>query len=401
MTWVAMVWAGVTWAGMTRVVGRPVTAAAVMALAVAACSGSAADPSASSPQPTASPAAESAETATPSPQAQTEPVVTVLRYPRPDGPGAPWSHWGQGLVLDDGRFLSAMGNHLGEDGASFLFEYDADTEELSRVADLAAVIGGSPSWGYGKVHGQIVAGADGEAYLATYWGTRRGLTYTPSYQGDVLLRVDTDTLDVESLGVLVPEHGIPSLAGSPNGSMVFTEGVNPDRSEDAGRDVGTFVAYDTASGEVAFRADADEHIGFRSVMVDGDGTAYLAAEDGRLLVYEPRADSLTSAEERLPGGGWLRAATFPTDDGTVFGVTRSPEELFALDPDGSIRSLGAARGYATSMAAEPGDSEVVEPDQRRLLARRGVDGHQRVTSRCAAMGARDVVDGRPVRLDRH
>ncbi len=290
---------------------------------------------------------------TPPEESQAEPVVTVMRYPRPDGPGDPWSHWGQGLVLDDGRFLSAMGNHLGEDGASFLFSYDPDTEELTRAADLAAVIGGNPSWGYGKVHGQIVAGSEGEAYLATYWGTRRGLRYTPSYQGDVLLRVDTETLDVEPLTVLVPEHGVPSLAGSPDGSVVFAEGVDPVRSEKVGRDTGTFVAYDTVRGEVVFRSDTDDHIGFRSVMAGVDGTAYLAGQDGRLLAYEPGASQLREHDERLPGGGWLRAASFPTDDGTVFGVTRGPEELFAIDPEGSIRALGEAQGYTTSMAAEP------------------------------------------------
>ena len=345
--------------GRPRIAGRAVAAVAVMAMAVGACNGSGAEPAASAAQPTpTSPEPTQSAAGAPEEAASLEPVVTVLRYPQPDGPGAPWSHWGQGLVLDDGRFLSAMGNHLGEDGASFLYVFDPVTEELTEVADLASVIGGDPSWGYGKVHGQIVAGAGGDAYLATYWGTRNDLTYTPSYQGDVLLRVDTGTLDVESLGVVLPEHGIPSLGGSPDGSTVFGEAVDPVRSEGAEGDVGAFVAYDTVSGEVVFRSDTDDHVGFRSVMVDADGTAYLAGDEGRLLVYEPGASELTEHPERLPGGGWLRAATFPTDDGTVFGVTRSPEELFAMESDGSLRPLGPAQGYTTSMAAEPDGSRV-------------------------------------------
>ncbi|MEX1280036.1 MAG: hypothetical protein AB1Z55_04890, partial [Acidimicrobiia bacterium] len=121
-----------------------------------------------------------------------DPVVEAAVYPHPDYEGNPWSHWGLGTVLPDGRFLSAIGDHLGPDGNSYLYEYDPASGELTLVTDVLSVVDHeSGSWGYGKVHGRIVADDCGIAHLVTYWGTRRGLTYGGTYEGDLLLRWDT------------------------------------------------------------------------------------------------------------------------------------------------------------------------------------------------------------------
>ena len=37
--------------------------------------------------------------------------VEAVVYPRPDYEGRPWSQWGQGFALEDGRFLSAIGDN--------------------------------------------------------------------------------------------------------------------------------------------------------------------------------------------------------------------------------------------------------------------------------------------------
>jgi hypothetical protein len=57
----------------------------------------------------------------------------------------------------------------------------------------------------------------------------------------------------------------------------------------------------------------------------------------------------------LPGD-WLRAATNPGPDGSVYGVTEDPEVFFAMRPDGSIESLGDALGYTASVALSPDGS---------------------------------------------
>src|SRR5690606_39863552 len=50
-------------------------------------------------------------------------------------------------------------------------------------------------------------------YATTYWGTRDGIEYGGSYEGDVLLRIDPERRTTESLGPVLAGHGVPSLAG--------------------------------------------------------------------------------------------------------------------------------------------------------------------------------------------
>jgi len=286
------------------------------------------------------------------------PRVDLVRYPRPSSPGDPWSQWGQGLVLRDGRFLSAIGNHLGKDGNSYLYVYDPEREELAQFADVRSAARDTLDWGYGKVHGQIVPGPCGDAYVATYWGTRTGLAYTDRYRGDLLLRIDPDALTIEPVGVPVPGQGIPSLAGVPDGSIVYGEGVDPVASTRARREVGTFFAYDPVRREVVSRDSRQEHVGYRNVLVDADGNAYVAAAAGRLLRYDRDAATLSDAGVQLPGRGWLRASTAPGPDGTVYGVTTAPDRFFALARDGTVTDLGPAPAYTTSLALAPDGSRV-------------------------------------------
>ncbi|WP_432560103.1 hypothetical protein [Granulicoccus sp. GXG6511] len=284
------------------------------------------------------------------------PQVTGVVYPRPDHEGNPWSQWGQGIVLSDGRFLSAIGDHLGVDGNSYLYVFDPDTQELTRFSDVASPIGHrAGEFGYGKVHAQMVQPNCDEVVVATYWGTRRGLTYEGGYTGDHLLSVNTQTLEVTDLGVPVASRGITSLGG--HGDLVYGEAVDPEGRPGGDKaDTGTFFAYDTRTRNVTFSADDPRHIGFRSMAVDGTGRAYLAMKDGGLLRYEP-GSGLTPHEDRLPAG-WLRASTAPAADGTVYAVTREPERYVAIRSDGSIDDLGAASGYIASVALSADETEL-------------------------------------------
>jgi len=59
----------------------------------------------------------------------------------------------------------------------------------------------------------------------------------------------------------------------------------------------------------------------------------------------------------------LRAATDPAPDGTIFAVTREPDVLFSMTPDGDVNELGPARGYVASMVADPeGETVYYVPD---------------------------------------
>lgn len=272
--------------------------------------------------------------------------VEAVVYPHPDYEGKPWSQWGQGIVTSDGRFYSAIGDHLGQDGNSYLYEYDPSTNELALIADVRAVTGQVPgSWGYGKVHAQMVEGSCG-IYVATYWGTRRGLAFDENYRGDHLLRLDPAARTVADLSVIAPDYGVPSLASSPDHGVIYAEAVDPFVQPNEG----WFVVLDQGGQEI-FRTDVP-HVGFRAMAVDAQGRALFSAGNAELAVYDPEVNEVTTTITGLPGT-WLRAASSPSPDGTIFGVTREPDALFALGPDGAVRDMGAVEGYTTSLALSP------------------------------------------------
>lgn len=286
-----------------------------------------------------------------------EPYIGAAVYPRPDYQGNPWSQWGQGTTLADGRVITAIGDHLGADGNSYLYVYDPDQATLTRFADVLSALDHEPgSWGYGKVHGQMVDGGDGGIYFSTYWGSRRGLTLDGSYEGDVLFRLDAATLDLQPVVVPVPGFGIPSLASDSLGH-IYGEAVDPalDRTSFPG---GGFFVYDVASGAVSTFAPDPSHSGFRNVMVTPDGLAYYARADGGLFAYDPSSESIDTTDIRLTSN--LRASTIATSDGTIYGVTNRPTfELFSFDPDGRVETLGNVAFYTTSLALLPDESGFV------------------------------------------
>jgi hypothetical protein len=277
-----------------------------------------------------------------------DPVVRAAVYPVPDYEGNPWSQWGQGTMLPDGRFVSAVGDHIGQDGNSWIFEYDPDTGVLDRTVDVSAALGHEEGdWGYGKVHAPMLVARCGEIVTSTYWGTRRDLRIGGSYQGDHLIRYDPSTKTVESLGVPVPGYGLPSLALSPDGRWVFGEAVDPASEPDAG----IFFVADAETGEVVHTSDDDRHTGFRSILVSAEGEAFYAIGGGDLVAVD--ADGKSREVSNALNGGWLRAASSRTPDGSVFGTTRDPDALFKLSADGTFSDLGPVEDYVASLAVAP------------------------------------------------
>lgn len=277
--------------------------------------------------------------------------VALAMYPRPDYEGKPWSHWGQGLVSADGRFFSAIGDHHGADGNSFIYEYDPTTMTLTRVVDVLATLDHEPgAWGYGKIHAQMAAGACDQIYVATYWGNRRGLTFTNGYEGDLLFRLDPSSRTTENVGVILPEHGVASMAAAPDGSLIYAEAADP-----FGEKVGFFLALDPATGEVVFSDDDEAHGGYRSIAVAADGSAYITWNGSGLARYDPESNTLEDTGLSMPGE-ILRAATVPDANGRIYAVSRDPAVFFVIEPDGVITELGPAAGYTTSMALAPDGS---------------------------------------------
>jgi hypothetical protein len=282
-------------------------------------------------------------------------AVEAVVYPHPDYHGNPWSQWGQGLVVQDGRFISAIGDHLGADGNSYLYEYSPDEQRMTLVTDVLSLVEHADGdWGYGKIHSQMVTGPCGEIYFSTYWGTRQGLEFSDTYNGDVLFRLDPELRSIVQLGTPLPEFGIPSLASWPSRGLLYGEAVDPRFEQDRG----PFFVYDVVQQEVIHRDDDASHGGFRNVAVDGEGRAYFSLGDGVLGKYDPATNQVRRHPQRIPGST-LRASTSPDDQGVVYGVTQDPDVLFAIEPDGKLRTIGPVSGYTASIARHPDGEHVL------------------------------------------
>lgn len=272
-------------------------------------------------------------------------TVYAGAYTVPDDLGAPWSQWGQGVVLPDGRFVSGVGDHRGADGRSWFHEYDPTTRTLVRTTEVGPALGHQPGdWGYGKIHAPMVLDACDRVVTATYWGSRRGLELGGSYSGDHLIRYDPSTREVTSLGVPVEGFGLPSLAMSSDRTTLYVEAVDPESKPDAG----VFVVADPMTGEVLHTDDSADHIGFRDVLVTPDGAGLYAARNG-LAGLSPTGDPVTERDV-FGGEAWFRTASTPAADGSVAISTRKPDALWIRSGDGEFRDLGEVEAYVASVA---------------------------------------------------
>src|SRR5687767_8127944 len=71
--------------------------------------------------------------------AATAPRVDVAFFAGLDdrGPGTLWTTWGDGCLASNGKYYTSVGDHLGTDAASYLYEYDSASATLRRVVDVA------------------------------------------------------------------------------------------------------------------------------------------------------------------------------------------------------------------------------------------------------------------------
>jgi hypothetical protein len=278
-------------------------------------------------------------------------TVDFVAHPLPPHRGKPWSHWGEGLVARSGRYYTAIGDSLGRDGNSYLYEYDPATRSLRTVGDVLAAYGKhrEGDWGYGKVHGQISEGPCGHLYFHTYWGSHRKLEYGGSYTGDLLMRYDPAAQQLASLGVPMPQTGTPSTQMW--GGLFYGEANHP--KSDSWPDGKIFWAYDVARAKVVFTSpDLIDHNSGRDIAVDRDGRAYYSGAGDDLLRYDPA----TNTEEGIasfPHPGKLRASSEPAPDGKIFMTTNRGDDYYAylFDPNtAELAELGPLPDDAADLA---------------------------------------------------
>ena len=158
--------------------------------------------------------------------ASTPPTVDFAPFPKPNYNGNPWSQWGAALLASNGRFYCAIGDHLGVDGNSYVYEYDPASKRLALIGDVKTAVNHIPgSWGHGKIHGQINEGNDGYIYMPTYWGTKRNLVFSGSYKGGVILRYPVRSL----IAGILPVYRIDAISLN-DATFRFTFQTEPGKS---------------------------------------------------------------------------------------------------------------------------------------------------------------------------
>ena len=281
------------------------------------------------------------------PMANSVPTVDYLIYPTGSDTGNR-DHWGSGLVHSNGKVYTVIGNHGGINGNSYLYEYDPPTKRMRIVADLQeAVAGFVPSdWGFGKVHGWLDEGSDGNIYFSSWWGSicynknRQEEIDCSIYKGDRIFHYDPRTETIHDHGITLSMHGPPGTRLNAK-DMLFYE-LSFDYFDKKKK---RFLVYDLKSEQLIFNESASSG---KELCVDNEGNAYFRAGGVSLQKYSPQSNSISNFVGTLPSKD-LSRCTRPDANGIMYGS--SGGTLFALDPiteeirnitsfiNGSIRAL--------------------------------------------------------------
>lgn len=303
--------------------------------------------------------------------AKTAPRVDVCFFPglKDRGKGTLWSSWGDGCFTRSGKYYASIGDHLGKDATSQVFEYDPITMVLRRVVDvLQAIAQMLGLYGHGKIHSGIHEAADGTLYFATYWGKHREIddAFTRGYTGSILLRYDPKTRKTENLGAIVPKQGLPASYFDSRRELLYFHAVYK----------GDITVYDLKARKVKFLGGGDTSSANRTFMGSADGRVYFSGTSGALHYYDPETNQLGQTKARLPVGmgepkaNTLRAAvTRPTKGGLIYGMT-GPGQMFAFDPKTEqVKDLGPnfLDGRYTAVM-------VMSPDEKYLYYAPGAHG---------------------------
>jgi len=283
--------------------------------------------------------------------AQTPPMVDFLYYPRQDYPGNPWSVWGDSLAAD-GKYYSAIGDHLGPRGNALVYEYDPNTKKLETLLDLQSLLK-LPEGHYtpGKIHSRIDLGSDGWLYFATHRGSTRVTTDEYHYRGDWIVRHHpaTGKTEVVARGP-VPKHCIPTSVLDPDRLIFYGSTASGNRVDPV-----TFFAYDLRKRRVLHTAVEGAYRYFIFARSTGR-VYYVSADGGPLMRYDPATGK---PPVQIPGSLGLRSATQETADGYVYTVsTRRDATIWRFNTKTeAIDRIGNARvgteDYVTSLDVDP------------------------------------------------
>lgn len=254
--------------------------------------------------------------------AKAEPTVDVLYLPGQDYAGNPWSVWGDGTAKD-GKYYTAIGDHLAPVGNAFVFEYDSATKKVRKLFEVKEVLK-TPEGHYrpGKIHSRIDFGADGRLYFATHRGSGHTTIDKFGFKGDWIIACDPVTAQTEIIvHGPIPKHCIPNSMVDGK-RMMFYGGTAPGGDAEIKEIV--FFAYDLKNKKLVYSGPVGPS---RAMMLaTSTGCVYFTpGEDGKsegvLMKFDPAKGG---SPVELPIKMGLRASSDETADGKIYAVSQAP-----------------------------------------------------------------------------
>lgn len=293
--------------------------------------------------------------------AKTAPTIDFLYFPGQTYAGKPWSNWGDGVAAN-GKYYSAIGDHLAPAGNAFVYEYDPQKKTFRQLADLRKLLN-LPDDHYtpGKIHSRIDVGSDGWMYFSTHRGSPNATTDKNHYKGDWLFRCDPATGKAEiAAAAPVPKHSVPTSVLDPD-RMIFYGGTAAGIEQ---KDEGIrFFAYDLKNKKLQY--SGPDGPARYMIFAKSTGRVYYTtakSKDGegeQLMRYDPAKGG---APVKIPGDIGIRAATQETPQGIVYtaslGQGGRVSHLYAFNTKTeAIEDLGTvaagADSYVASLDADP------------------------------------------------
>lgn len=275
-----------------------------------------------------------------------------------------WSSWGQGILASNGMFYVTVGNHLGINGHTYVYEYDPKTAEHHVVVDVFKQLGlHEGDYGHGKLHGRLDELDDGRLIFATYWGEHPPASMPAEKKrtiGGHMLTYDIRTGAFEDLGMPVGGDSWPMHATDLKRKRFFAIGV-----------FGNFVAYDLTARRAIFAgplpATCQDWDPRDTLVDDATGCVFGSAGQANAMHrYDPEKNSFYTQTCFLPPHPRTHARIRPircytpkrTQDGVFYAMTYDGVML-RFHPDevrAEVMGLNWEEGYYTaSMAMSPGE----------------------------------------------
>jgi len=294
--------------------------------------------------------------------AKAAPTIDFLYFPGQTYAGKPWSNWGDGVAVN-GKYYTAIGDHLAPAGNAFVYEYDPATKTLRQLADLRKLLN-LPDDHYtpGKIHSRIDVGSDGWLYFSTHRGSPAATTDKNHYKGDWLFRCDPATGKAEiAAAAPVAKHSVPTSVLDPD-RMIFYGGTAAGIEQ---KDEGIrFFAYDLKNKKLLY--SGPDGPARYMIFAKSTGRVYYtqgkekAAEgEQQLMRFDP---AVGGPPVKIPGDIGIRAATQETPQGIVYTVSLGQggriSHLYGFNTKTeAIEDLGpvaaASDSYVASLDADP------------------------------------------------